>query len=105
MFVKSFNKIGSTGITVIPNRHIHDWDAFIDWALETDDAHAAPQCDFLFGNETIYHIDQMDSVLKDLVGYVPERRHETRKIIKTSDYRSDDIYHKYKDDFELWGAK
>jgi len=81
---------------------IPTWDLFVEWVLTTDDYHVLPQSDFLIGGEIIYPLSKMDEVLLDLIGKIPERKHQTNRIVLDTNYRQCDLKQKYKSDIDLW---
>jgi len=83
---------------------IRCWNCFIEWVLETDEIHAKPQADFLFGTETLYKLEEMDSVLQRLTGTVVERKNQTAMAVPYTDYRIDDIRDKYQADMKLYAG-
>ncbi len=81
---------------------IRCWNCFIEWVLETDEIHAKPQSDFLFGTEKLYRLDEMDSILLELVGRPIDRKNQTTIDVPYTDYREEEIKQKYAADEELW---
>ena len=85
---------------IVPYK-IHCWQCFVEWVLETDNDHAKPQSEFLYGTEDYYLLDDMDDVLNQLVGLTPIQKHKTSLIAPYNDYKLAEIKSKYAKDFEL----
>ena len=81
---------------------IRCWNCFVEWVLETDDYHAKPQTEFLFGGETLYTLDNMDEVLQGITGKAVPKLNTTSIDIPYTDYKANELVEKYQSDYDLY---
>ena len=87
----------------IGREHLSSYEAFIDWALNSDDEHVLPQCE-LFSR---YHfkrrflVSDMNRVLGLLTGEKIPHENAAPRFDIDQEYRLQDIKGRYQEDFDM----
>ena len=93
----------------VPKECIGNYENYVDWALESDDEHVAPQSHFLklYGDDTvteILDISCMTEYLESIVKHPVDVMNSTIQEPLNNSYRADDIAMRYAKDLELYNV-
>jgi hypothetical protein len=95
-----FHKVGYH----LPSIHMDSYEAFVDWALDSDDEHVLPQfqlCSFHHFKRR-FPLSRMTEVLGLLTGQSVTKENPSEHYDVNAAYRLEDIKERYHDDFAVY---